>query len=91
MIKLTKPNNLNGTQLRQELNAAGVAISNEPIAISVDGNGDLCLNIADKDKSKAKVVVDAHNGTTIAPEPTIEQKLASVGLSIDDLKSALGL
>lgn len=30
----------------------------------------------------------------IAPklnEPTVEQKLASVGLSIDDLKSALGL
>jgi hypothetical protein len=26
-----------------------------------------------------------------APEPTIEEKLASVGLSIDDLKAALGL
>lgn len=26
-----------------------------------------------------------------APEPTIEEKLASVGLTIDDLKSALGL
>ena len=25
------------------------------------------------------------------PEPTVEQKLASVGLSIDDLKTALGL
>jgi hypothetical protein len=25
------------------------------------------------------------------PEPTVEEKLASVGLSIDDLKSALGL
>lgn len=32
----------------------------------------------------------AHNPTPPA-EPTIEQKLASVGLSIDDLKAALGL
>lgn len=27
----------------------------------------------------------------VAPEPTIEEKLASVGLSLSDLKSALGL
>ena len=26
-----------------------------------------------------------------APEPTIEEKLASVGLSIEDLKAALGI
>ena len=26
-----------------------------------------------------------------ATEPTVEQKLASVGLSVDDLKAALGL
>ena len=26
-----------------------------------------------------------------APEPTIEEKLTSVGLSIDDLKTALGI
>ena len=38
---------------------------------------------------KAKELLDAHDGTT--PEPTIAEKLASVGLSIDDLKAALGL
>ena len=27
----------------------------------------------------------------VEPVPTVEQKLASVGLSVDDLKSALGL
>lgn len=27
----------------------------------------------------------------VEPEPTVEQKLASVGLTIDDLKAALGL
>jgi len=40
-------------------------------------------------KAKAQAALDAHDGTT--PEPTIAEKLASVGLSVDDLKAALGL
>lgn len=40
-------------------------------------------------KAEAQAALDAHDGTT--PEPTIAEKLASVGLSIDDLKAALGL
>ena len=40
--------------------------------------------------AQAQSMLDNHNPP--APtEPTIEQKLASVGLSISDLKSALGL
>jgi hypothetical protein len=41
--------------------------------------------------------IDAHNANEnwINPDPvmeiTVEQKLASVGLSVDDLKAALGL
>ena len=31
------------------------------------------------------------NNPTPQPEPTVEQKLASVGLSLPDLKTALGL
>ena len=31
------------------------------------------------------------NNATPTPEPTVEEKLALVGLSLDDLKSALGL
>ena len=31
------------------------------------------------------------NNPTPTPEPTVEEKLASVGLTLDDLKSALGL
>jgi hypothetical protein len=57
----------------------------------VDGEGRLWLDILEADKAKAEAVVAAHNGTTIAPEPTIEDKLASVGLNLDDLKAALGL
>lgn len=86
MIKYTKPQNLNGAELLEELNAAGVSITEPPF---IDGNGDLFLDIADADAKKAEKVLAAHNGTTVSPEPTIAQKLASVGLSIEELKAAL--
>jgi hypothetical protein len=88
MIKFNKPNNLNGKELLNELNVAGVTITESPF---LDGNGELWLNIAEKDKAKATGIVAAHNGTTVAPEPTIQEKLESVGLSVADLKTALGL
>jgi hypothetical protein len=91
MIQFTKPTNLNGAELRAELRLSGVEISNDLFAVADDGNENLLLNISEKDKAKATGVVAAHNGTTVAPEPTIEDKLASVGLSITDLKAALGL
>jgi hypothetical protein len=91
MISFTKPINLNGSELRNELNAGGVAISYDPDVMAVDGNGNLLLEIDQKDVSKATSIVAAHNGTIVAPEPTIAQKLESVGLSLDDLKVALGL
>jgi hypothetical protein len=91
MIKFNKPINLNGIELRDELNAAGVEISYESGAVAVDGNNNLVLDIEKADEAKALEIVASHNGTTIAPEPTIEDKLASVGLNLEDLKSALGL
>jgi hypothetical protein len=63
MISFDKPTNLNGTELRQELNDAGVKISNEQFAVRLDDSNVLWLDIAAKDKSKAQAVVDAHNGT----------------------------
>ena len=62
MISFDKPTNLNGAELRQELNDANVVISNDIDSIIVDGDV-LLLDIASKDKSKAQAVVDAHNGT----------------------------
>jgi len=91
MIKFNKPHNLNGKELRDELNSAGVEIGYLGREILVDGNDDLWLDIAEANKTKAKSIVTAHNGTTVGAEPTIEEKLASVGLNLDDLKSALGL
>jgi hypothetical protein len=88
MIKVTRPTNLNGTELLAELNAKGVSITEPPL---LDGNGELFLDIAEKDLAKAEEVLAKHNGTQIAPEPTVAQKLQSVGLSVDELKAALGL
>ncbi len=90
MQKYTIPKNLNGTQLRKELNDAGVAISNDPRSV-VTYDNELILEISSTDADKAEKVVAAHNGIIVAPELTIEQKLASVGLNLEDLKSALGL
>lgn len=91
MIKFTSPNQLNGKQLRDELNAANVKISYDPGAVTMDEVGDLWLDIAANDENKAKPIVDAHNGVLVEIEPTVEQKLASVGLNLNDLKAALGL
>jgi hypothetical protein len=91
MISFKKPTNLNGGELRQELNSAGIAISDEMNAVVLDENQNLLLDIAEADKDKVTLIVAAHNGTIVAPEPTIAQKLESVGLSLDDLKAALGL
>ena len=88
MIQFTKPTNLNGTELLSELNAGGVSITEPPL---IDGEGNFWLDVAEADKVKATPIVAAHNGTMIPPEPTVADKLASVGLSVTDLKEALGL
>jgi hypothetical protein len=88
MIKFDKPENLNGAELLSELKSAGVKVNDIPM---IDGNGDFWLDITESDKAKATPIVAAHNGTIVAPEPTVADKLAWVGLSISDLKAALGV
>jgi hypothetical protein len=91
VIKFDKPENLNGAELLDELADVGIVLDKFKQAPLIDGNGDFWLDVSEADKSKAQAVVAAHNGTTVAPEPTIEDKLSSVGLSLPDLKAALGL
>lgn len=91
MIKFNKPENLNGAELREELRTAGVTITDDINAVSLDSNGDFWLDIEENDFNIAKTIVDAHNGTIIPPEPTTTEKLAAAGLTVDELKTILGL
>jgi hypothetical protein len=88
MIKFDKPKNLNGEELLAELASGGVLV-NDKTSPFIDGNGDFWLDIETADEAKAKSIVAAHNGTMVAAVSTIAEKLASVGLSIDELKAAL--
>ena len=86
MIQFNKPENLNSAELLNELNAANISVIGLPL---IDENGLFWLNIAESDKDKTALIVAAHNGTITASEPTIADKLASVGLSIEELKAAI--
>ncbi len=83
MATFTKPENLNGAELKQELAASDIVV--ESIKDNLDGT----ISFDTDKESDATSIVAAHNGTTVALEPTIADKLASVGLSIEELKSAL--
>jgi hypothetical protein len=88
MAIFNKPTNLNGAELLLELNAVGINITLPP---TINGDGKLFLDIADADIVKAEGIVSAHNGTITPVKLTVDKKLANLGLSIDDLKAALGL
>jgi hypothetical protein len=80
-----RPTNLNGAELKQEFFAAGVSITQ--LNDLLDGT----IRVETDNEVEAAKIIAAHNGTTVAPEPTIEEKLAIVGLTLPDLKTALGL
>ena len=88
MIQFTRPENLNGAELVKELNDNGIEVTGKPF---LDGNNDLWLDINESDKAQAESIVAAHNCTTVAPEPSIQDKLANAGITLDELKVALGL
>jgi hypothetical protein len=93
MLEFDIPKNLNGAELRIELADEGIQVLDtfdNVVGITV-ADGKLWLNIDKDNFEKAKIIVDNHNGTTIAPELTVTEKLASVGLNVDELKVALGL
>jgi hypothetical protein len=63
MISFVKPINLNGTELRQELNAVGITITDEPTTIKTTADNLIWLDIAESDAEAAETIVAAHNGT----------------------------
>ena len=88
MIKFTKPEKLNGTELLAELNSVGLKITEPPM---LDGNNDLWLDIDAKNEAKAKSVVNVHNGTTVAPDNSAAKSalLAKLGITADEAKLLL--
>ena len=91
MIQFSRPENLNGGELLDELASIGIILDKETQLPFLDANGNFWLDVKLEDESAAAAVVSAHNGTTVAPEPTIADKLAAAGLTVEELKEALGL
>jgi hypothetical protein len=89
MTSFTKPVNLNGAQLRDELNASGVTISNDINAVVDTSDGFIHLDIPAKDQAKAAEIVAAHVGIDKVIELSLDEKLASVGISLAEIKAAL--
>ena len=82
MITTTKEINL--AQLDSEIGSYGLNMD------SFDGTQTIePVKDSPVSKDQLQSAVDAHVG--IFPELSISEKLASVGLSVDDLKAALGL
>jgi hypothetical protein len=73
------PNFIDGAQLKAELNCDDVYIHEDKLYI-----------LGDLTEAEAAAGLKAHKEKPKV-EPTISEKLASVGLSIDDLKAALGI
>jgi len=85
MIKVTKSINL--TQLDKELNGLGLNGEKDSkgkiIAVGLTENNPATVE-------ELKSAIELHKAQD-EKEPTVEEKLASVGLSLPDLKAALGL
>lgn len=79
------PAQLNGVQLQKELEKQGIVLKDYPRIV----NEKLILDINAKDEAKASTIVANHVG--VFEELTIVKKIESLGISIDDLKIALGI
>jgi hypothetical protein len=88
MIKFNLPAELNAEQLVNEITVAGIAIDKSVLPL-IDGNKDFWLPVAESDKAAVNKVIADHK--PVFTEPTIQDKLAAAGISINDLKAALGL
>jgi hypothetical protein len=79
IIEITKPNKyVDSVSLEKE---SGFHLFHDGDKTFMQGEGT---------KEQALAALEAHNPPPPS-EPTVEEKLASVGLSIEDLKAALGV
>lgn len=87
-MELNIPTELNGVQLQKELKDAGIKLNDYPRLV----DGKLVLDIAEKDKTKAQVIVDAHVGIDNSAEIAAQRQaiLDRIGLTADELQVLLG-
>ena len=84
MATFTKPQSLNGKQLKDELKAAGVNV--EMIIDNADNT--ISLDVASNKETQVAEIIKNHVGVDYVA--TAADKLAALGLTADDLK-AIGL
>lgn len=82
-MEFTKPQSLNGAQLKSELKGKGINVE----VIDDLGNDLISFEVSKAKEADAEAIVSAHVG--IDTVPTIAEKLASIGLDLDQLKAAL--
>jgi len=89
MIKFDKPQTLNGEQLLSELNNAKIKITDFPF---IDGNGDLWLNVQEKDASKTQTILNSHIAidSNIAKAAEKQALLDKLGITADEAQLLLG-
>jgi len=92
MIKINISEEFNGKQLIQEMKDAGVVVYENLPGISAfvkEGNGDVFAPTTEEYSSLAQQIADSH--VPVFQQDTVLDKLAAAGLSIEELKEALGL
>lgn len=92
MIRIEIEDGFNGKQLIQEMKEAGVVLYENLVGISAvlkEADGKVFIPTSEEFAELAQQI--ATNRVALFEQDTVIERLASVGLSVDDLKSALGL
>jgi len=92
MIKITINEGFNGKQLIKEMTDAGVVLYDNLTGVSaveIEANGEVFVPTTEEYSSLAQQV--ASNHIPVFQQDTVLDKLAAAGLTIEELKEALGL
>jgi len=85
MATFTKPENLNGAELKQELAAINIEVN------SIQDNLDGTISFETDEETLAADIVSKHNGTIIAPDNSANKAalLSKLGITADEAKLLL--
>lgn len=85
MARVITAKNINLAQLNQELGSFGLSLDKN------DADNKIITTADESNVNQTQLEAAVNNHVAVDPVITIDEKLAFVGLSIDDLKQALGL